>query len=125
MPWIVLLLSAVLEAVWAVALGASDGLTRFWPSVLFLIAVVVSMLGLGYATKTIPMSTAYAVWTGVGAALAVTWGMIVGTETVTFLRILFVFGIIASGVGLKLVKAPKRSAEHDSEVPVQAGDRGS
>lgn len=125
MPWIVLLLSAVLEAVWAVALGASDGLTRFWPSVLFLIAVVVSMLGLGYATKTIPMSTAYAVWTGVGAALAVTWGMIVGTETVTFLRILFVFGIIASGVGLKLVKAPKCFAEHDSEVPVQAGDRGS
>lgn len=126
MAWLVLLLSAMLEAVWAVSLGASDGLTRFWPSVIFVIALVVSMLGLGYATKTIPMSTAYAVWTGIGAALAVTWGMATGAESVTLLRIVFVFGIIASGVGLKLVKAPKQTTEtEESETPVQAGDRQS
>lgn len=120
MPWIILLLSAVLEAVWAVALGASDGLTRLGPVVVFGIALVLSMIGLGYATKTIPMSTAYAVWTGTGAALAVTWGMATGIETVTVLRIVFIFGIIASAVGLKLVKVPSTRVDDklDEAVPV-------
>ena len=123
MPWIILLLSAVLEAVWAIALGASDGLTRIGPVVVFVLALVLSMIGLGYATKTIPMSTAYAVWTGTGAALAVTWGMATGTETVTLLRIVFIFGIIASVVGLKLVKAPHTRVDDEPEEAVPVGDR--
>lgn len=120
MPWIVLLLSAVLEAVWATALGASDGLTRLGPAVVFLVALVLSMIGLGYATKTIPMSTAYAVWTGTGAALAVAWSMATGAEPVTVLRLVFVFGIIASAVGLKLIKAPAPN-DQDAPEPVTAG----
>lgn len=123
MAWIVLLLSAVLEAVWATALGASDGLTRLGPAVVFVVALVLSMLGLGYATKTIPMSTAYAVWTGTGAALAVTWSMATGAEPVTVLRLLFVFGIIGSVVGLKLVKAPTTPADDESEVAIPVDDR--
>lgn len=123
MPWVILLLSAVLEAVWAIALGASDGFTRLGPVVVFGIALVLSMIGLGYATKTIPMSTAYAVWTGTGAALAVTWGMATGIEPVTALRIAFVFGIIISVVGLKLVKAPKTQPDDAPAVVVPAGDR--
>lgn len=123
MPWIVLLLSAVLEAVWAIALGASDGFTRLGPVVVFVIALVVSMIGLGYATKTIPMSTAYAVWTGTGAALAVTWGMATGTEPVTALRIVFVVGIIASVVGLRLVKAPKTHPDDETAAMVPVGDQ--
>ena len=122
MAWVVLLLSAVLEAVWATALGASDGLTRLGPSVVFLIAVVISTIGLGYATKTIPMSTAYAVWTGTGAALAVIWSMATGGEPATVLRIVFVFGIIASVVGLKLVQAPSGGTT-DEEIPEGAADR--
>lgn len=118
MPWIILLLSAVLEAVWATALGASDGLTRLGPAVVFVVALVLSMIGLGYATKTIPMSTAYAVWTGTGAALAVTWSMATGAEPVTVLRIVFVFGIIASAVGLKVVRAPQPPGDNEPEVPV-------
>jgi quaternary ammonium compound-resistance protein SugE len=62
------------------------------------------MLGLGYAMREIPIGTAYAVWTGTGAALTVTYAMATGTEPVTFLRILFIAGIVGAVVGLKVVK---------------------
>lgn len=115
MPWLALLGSAVLEAVWATALGASEGFSRLGPTVVFVVAMVASMLGLGYATKHIPMSTAYAVWTGVGAALTVGWSMATGAEPVTALRLVFVIGIIASVVGLRLVKAPSVAAERATD----------
>lgn len=105
MSWIVLLASAVLEAVWATALGQSEGFTAPIPTAVFILGLVCSMLGLGYAVKNIPMSTAYAVWTGTGAALTVAWAMIVGTETPTVLRILFLAGIVVSVIGLKVVPA--------------------
>ena len=104
MPWIVLLASAVLEAVWATALGASNGFTEPAPTVLFAVALVLSMLGLGYAAKHIPISTAYAIWTGTGAALTVAWGMLTGAEAVTVLRVLFLAGIVGCVIGLKLLK---------------------
>jgi quaternary ammonium compound-resistance protein SugE len=113
MPWIILLASAVLEAVWATALGASDGFTVLLPSLVFAVALVLSMLGLGYAARHIPISTAYAIWTGTGAALTVAWAMLTGTEEVTLLRVLFLSGIVASVIGLKLLKnsSPERSGE--------------
>ncbi|WP_110590289.1 DMT family transporter [Microbacterium suaedae] len=101
--WIVLLASAVLEAVWATALGFSEGLTRILPSVVFVVALAASMVGLGWASARIPISTAYAVWSGVGAALTVGYAMITGTETVTALRVLFLLGIIGAVIGLKVV----------------------
>src|SRR5699024_3778131 len=121
MPWLVLLRSAVLEAVWATALGASDGLTRVVPAVVFLIALVVSMIGLDYATKTIPMSTAYTVWTGTGAALAVAWWLVTGAEPLPVLRLVVVLGTIASAVGLKLLKAPPPPQEQEPEPVSAAG----
>jgi len=108
MHWLVLLISAVLEAVWATALGDSEGFTRPVPVAVFLVGVTLSMLGLGYAMRDIPIGTAYAVWTGTGAALTVTYAMATGAEPVTFLRILFIAGIVGAVIGLKLVK-PKRS----------------
>jgi quaternary ammonium compound-resistance protein SugE len=105
MPWIVLLASAVLEAVWATALGASNGFTELVPSIVFGVAIVLSMLGLGFAVKHIPISTAYAIWTGTGAALTVTWGMLTGAEAVTLLRVVFLAGIVCCVIGLKLVKS--------------------
>ena len=111
MPWLILLLSAVLEAVWATALGGSDGFTRLVPTVVFAVALVASMAGLGYAAKHIPISTAYAVWTGTGAALTVGWGMLTGAETITVLRVVFLGGIIAAVIGLKLVKAQPTDVE--------------
>ena len=73
MAWITLLVSAVFEAIWATALGQSDGFTRPVPTVVFPITLLASMLGLGWAAKHVPIGTAYAVWTGVGAALTVSY----------------------------------------------------
>ena len=103
MAWIALLASAVFEAIWATALGQSDGFTQLGPTAVFLVALLASMLGLGWAAKHIPIGTAYAIWTGVGAALTVGYAMITGDEPVSAWKILFIAGIIAAVVGLKLV----------------------
>lgn len=103
MAWVVLLISAVLEAVWATALGLSDGFTRVASTVVFLVALTLSMLGLGYAVGRIPIGTAYAVWTGVGAALTVIYAMATGAETASAGKIIFITGIVAAVIGLKLV----------------------
>ena len=103
MPWAVLLASAVLEAVWASALGASDGLSRPVPTVVFLVAGALSMVGLARAVRAIPIGTAYAVWTGVGAALTVTWAMATGHEAFSLLKVLLLTGVVGAVVGLKLV----------------------
>ena len=110
MPWVILLVSAVLEAVWATALGMSDGFTNLGATAVFAVAIVASMLGLGYAAKHIPISTAYAVWTGTGAALTVAWAMLTGAEAATVMRVLLLAGIVAAVVGLKVVKAPAHDA---------------
>ncbi|SHI53112.1 quaternary ammonium compound-resistance protein SugE [Nocardiopsis flavescens] len=117
MPWIVLLISAVFEAVWATALGMSDGLTRPVPAAVFGVALAVSMVGLGWAAKHIPMGTAYAVWVGVGAALTVLYAMASGAEAVSVGKLVFLTGIIAAVVGLKLVpgKDPDKAPEHTRE----------
>jgi quaternary ammonium compound-resistance protein SugE len=103
MHWIILLVSAVLEAVWATALSLSDGLSNPLPTVVFCVAVTLSMLGLGYAMRGIPIGTAYAVWTGTGAALTVGYAMIFGGEPASVLKVLFLAGIIGCVIGLKLV----------------------
>jgi quaternary ammonium compound-resistance protein SugE len=111
MPWVVLLISAVFEAVWATALGRSDGLTEAVPTVVFAVALTVSMLGLGWAAKHLPMGTAYSVWVGVGAALTVGFAMATGTEPVSPAKLVFIAGIITAVVGLKLL--PNRPAHED------------
>lgn len=74
MAWIVLVLSGVLEAVWAVALGKSEGFSRLTPSLVFLVGIVLSRGGLAYALRTLPVGTGYAVWVGIGAVLTVACG---------------------------------------------------
>jgi quaternary ammonium compound-resistance protein SugE len=101
--WIVLIISGVCEAVWATALGKSEGFTRLWPSVLFVIGLVASMFGLGWAMREIPTATAYAVWVGVGASLTVIWAMITGDSDVSWIRILLILGLVGCIVGLKLI----------------------
>ncbi|QDG64881.1 QacE family quaternary ammonium compound efflux SMR transporter [Pseudarthrobacter sp. NIBRBAC000502772] len=71
MSWLILILSGVLEAVWATALGQSDGFTRPLPTLVFTVTATRSMIGLGLAIRSIPLGTAYAVWVGIGAALTV------------------------------------------------------
>ena len=103
MSWIVLVLSGVLEAVWATALGRSEGFTRLGPTVTFAVALAASMAGLAYAMRSIPVGTAYAVWVGIGAVLTVTYAMVTGEEAASLAKILLLGGIVGCVVGLKLL----------------------
>lgn len=103
MSWIILILSGIFEAVWATALGRSEGFTRLGPSVVFGVALVISMGGLAYAMRDLPVGTAYAVWVGIGASLTVVYAMLTGVEPVSVLKVLFLLLIIGGVVGLKAV----------------------
>ena len=103
MDWFVLIASGVFEAVWAVALGKSDGFTKLAPSLVFLGGLVISMGGLAYAMRTLPTGTSYAIWVAVGASLAVIYGMVTGDESASLPKILLLTGIIGCVIGLKLV----------------------
>ena len=103
LAWIVLIASGVLEAVWATALGRSEGFTKLWPTVVFGAGLIASMGGLAFALRSIPVGTGYAVWVGIGAALTVGYGMIAGGEAFSVVKLLLVLGIVACVVGLKLL----------------------
>ena len=103
MAWLVLILSGALEAVWATALARSDGLKRPAATTVFLVAMVVSMIGLGWAMQFIPTGTAYAVWVGIGAALTAVWAMVSGAERVALVRIVLIAGLVACVIGLKVL----------------------
>lgn len=102
MSWFVLILSGVLEAVWATALGRSEGFTRAAPTAVFGVALVLSMGGLALAMRDLPIGTAYAVWVGIGAVGTVGWAMATGQEPASLARVLLVGMIVAGVVGLKL-----------------------
>jgi quaternary ammonium compound-resistance protein SugE len=103
MAWLVLVISGMLEAVWATALARSDGFTRLGPSLTFGVAVVVSMLGLAHAMRAIPVGTAYAVWVGIGASLTVVYAMATGAEPVSVVKVVLISGLIVCIAGLKLI----------------------
>lgn len=111
MAWIILITSALFEAVWAVALGMSDGFREPIPTLVFLGALAVSVLGLAYATKRIPISTGYAVWTGIGAALTVIYSMMAGVESVSVWKIVFLAGIVGAVIGLRMLPADRPDPE--------------
>ncbi|WP_068155285.1 DMT family transporter [Rhodococcus phenolicus] len=103
MAWIVLVVSGVLEAVWATALSRSAGFTRLGPTVLFAVALLISMAGLAYAMRTLPVGTSYAIWVGIGAALTVGFAMITGAEGVSVVKVLLILGIVGCVIGLKVL----------------------
>ncbi|PFG21275.1 DMT family transporter [Serinibacter salmoneus] len=103
MSWLVLILSGVLEAVWATALGKSEGFTRLGPSLVFAGALLASMAGLAYAMRELPVGTSYAVWVGIGAVLTVVYAMATGGEVVSVLKVLFLLMIVGGVLGLKLI----------------------
>lgn len=102
MAWLVLVASGLLEAVWATALGKSEGFTRPVPVVFFGAGLTLSMAGLAFALRTVPVGTGYAVWVGTGAACTAAYAMLVGDEPVGVLRILFLLGIVGCVIGLRL-----------------------
>jgi len=103
MSWIVLIVSGVLEAVWATALGKSEGFARLWPTIVFGVALVLSMGGLAFAMREIPTGTAYAVWVGIGAALTVIYAMFFGGEGSSVVKVILILGLVGCVIGLKLV----------------------
>ncbi|GAA2241170.1 multidrug efflux SMR transporter [Promicromonospora sukumoe] len=102
MSWIVLVVSGLLEAVWATALSRSEGFSNVGPSIVFGVALVASMGGLAFALRELPVGTAYAVWVGIGAATTVVWAMATGAEPVSVVRVLLIVGLIGCVIGLKL-----------------------
>lgn len=103
MAWIVLVISGVLEAVWATALGKSEGFTRLTPTLVFAGGLVLSMAGLAYAMRTLPTGTSYAIWVGIGAALTVSYAMVTGGESASIVKILLILGIVGCVIGLKVL----------------------
>lgn len=103
MVWIVLVVSGLLESVWAVALSRSEGFTRLTPSVVFGVALVLSMGGLAFALRTLPVGAGYAVWVGIGAVGTAVYGMVALGEPATAARLLCLLAIVAGVVGLKLL----------------------
>lgn len=92
-----------MEAVWAIALGKSDGFTKLVPTVVFILGMIASMAGLAYAVKSLPTGTAYAVWVGIGASITVIYGMLTGSEPISTAKVLLIIGLIGCIIGLKLV----------------------
>lgn len=102
MPWLILFIAGLFEIAWAVGLKYSDGFTKLWPSVFTIASMIISMGLLAYSVKHLPVGTAYAVWTGIGAVGTAILGMFLFNESKEFIRIFCIFLIIAGIVGLKL-----------------------
>ena len=102
MAWTLLFVAGFFEIVWATALKFTDGFTRLWPSVGTVVAMGISMVCMSFALREIPMGTAYAIWTGIGAAGTVILGIVLFDEPRSAIRILCIVAIIGGIAGLKL-----------------------
>ncbi|MDF9813432.1 multidrug efflux SMR transporter [Streptomyces sp. SPB162] len=101
MAWVLLCVAGLVEVAWSIGMKYTDGFTRLWPSVFTGAGIVVSMMLLSRAAKTLPIGTAYGVWVGIGAAGAAVLGMVVLGEPATAARIFFVCLLLVAVVGLK------------------------
>jgi len=103
MPWFILFIAGLFEVVWAVGIKYTEGWTRFWPAVITVLAMVASFYFLSMALKSIPMGTAYAVWTGIGTIGTVIYGIVYFKEPTDVLRIVCILLIICGIVGLRML----------------------
>ena len=102
MPWLLLLIAGVFEIIWAIGMKYSAGWTKLWPSIGTLVAMIISFALLSMAMKHLPVGTAYAVWTGIGAAGAAILGIVLFAEPLTAARVGCILLIVTGIVGLKL-----------------------
>jgi quaternary ammonium compound-resistance protein SugE len=102
MPWVYLFVAGLFEVGFASVLKLTEGFTRLWPTLIFIVCIVLSFVFLNKAVKDLPIGTAYAIWTGIGAVGTVIVGIVVYKEPVTALRMLFLATLIGSIIGLKL-----------------------
>lgn len=102
MAWLILFLAGILEVGWAIGLKYTEGFTRLTPTILTVGSMIVSVALLGLAVRTLPLGTAYAVWTGIGTVGTVILGIVLFAEPATFVRLGCIALIVAGIVGLKL-----------------------
>jgi len=102
MAWLWLLIAGLLETGWAIGLKYTDGFTKFWPSVLTIAGIAISMFLLSVAARTLPIGTAYPVWVGIGAAGAVILGILVLGEPASASRLFFLALLLIAIIGLKM-----------------------
>ena len=100
--WFVLFIAGIFETAWAIGMKYSDGFTKFWPGVFTIVCILISMGLLAVSLKWLPVGTAYAVWTGIGAVGTAILGIILFGESKEFIRLFFMFLIIVGLVGLKV-----------------------
>lgn len=105
MAWLYLIIAGVFEVIWATSLKYTEGFTKIIPSVITVAGMIISFYFLSAAIKTLPLGTAYAIWTGIGAVGAVTIGIIFFQEPKDFLRLFFVGCIVIGIVGLKVTSS--------------------
>ena len=103
MNWLVLIASGLMESVWAIALSKSEGFSHAAPTLVFFVALTLSMAGLGYATKTLPIGVAYAVWTGIGVVATAAVSMASGMEAASLAKVVLIGGILVCVVGLRVL----------------------
>src|SRR3954447_3719071 len=113
MAWAVLFVAGLLEVGWAICLKSAKGFTVFWPSVGFFAFMTGSVCLLGIALRSLPLGTAYAVWTGIGAIGTVVFGILAFGEPADFRRLACIGLILAGIVGLKLVSPQRASLDDD------------
>lgn len=101
--WIILFIAGLCEVGWAVGLKYTEGFSRLWPSAATIVAMVVSVVLLGWSLKTLPLGTAYGVWTGIGAVGTATLGIILFGESREVARLVCIGLIVAGIIGLKLL----------------------
>lgn len=102
MHWVVLFVAGLFEVAWAIGLKYTEGFSKLWPSVFTIVCMIISMGLLAYAVKHLPIGTAYAIWTGIGAVGTAVLGIILFDESKELVRIFFIFLIVVGIVGLKL-----------------------
>ena len=102
MYWIVLFVAGLFEVAWAIGLKYTEGFSKLWPSVFTIACMIISMGLLAYAVKHLPIGTAYAIWTGIGAVGTAILGIILFNESKELIRIFFIFLIVVGIIGLKI-----------------------
>lgn len=115
MGWIMLVIAGIFETIWAISMKYSEGFTRFWPSAMTAVAMVVSLYLLALSLRTLPLGTAYTIWTGIGALGTVIYGIAVFGESKGLLKLIFVTMIIGGIAGLKFVSGKESPGQKTEE----------
>ncbi|MGE0057672.1 MAG: multidrug efflux SMR transporter [Dehalococcoidia bacterium] len=102
MPWLILIASGAMEAVWATALGKSEGFSRPFPTLLFVVGLALSMAGLGIAMRSIPTPTAYAIWVSIGVLGTVLYAVAFDDHSMSPVKAVLLVTLVGSVIGLKL-----------------------